>query len=567
MSEMDKIATPGTPTAGATSPPPTDASAPPDESMPEGEEAPPRGVRMMAIVRWGLVVLMALAALAALNYRYGWLSGGESPGESDTVYYCPMHPSVQQDHPGECPICSMTLVPKPKPGDAKAEEAAKAEMQAQVPATTGEYYCPMHPEVTSTDPNAVCEQCGGMKLEPKPAGVVAPPQGAEGVPGLVPVTLSQDRIQLIGMRTAVVKREALAPELRTVGIVAPSERGLAVIQTRFAGWIEVLKVEQTGQKVRKGQVLATIYSPELLVAQQEYLNALKWANKPGGGQASDLSADLARDARKRLELLGISDTEIDAIERTREAVRAIAIRSPVGGYVIEKNAVQGADVQPGAVLFQVADLSTVWVLADVYEYEIDHVKVGQPASVELASYGGEKFAGKVTFVYPSLNAATRTLRVRLELENPGLRLRPGMYGNVLLQSERTDALVVPAEAVVDTGTVQYAFVALPEGKFEPRKIKVGAQADGKVQVLDGLAEGETVVTTANFLLDSESRLQAAILGGDAGGKPAPGGDVCVTDFDKEKYPDKYQQCVACRAHRGMGTMEDDCRKQIPKPWK
>jgi Cu(I)/Ag(I) efflux system membrane fusion protein len=544
----------------------------PGEPAAHHDDEPPPGVRAMAIVRWLLVAVMAIIALAALEHRYEWLKR-EGSSESTTIYYCPMHPGVQQDHPGECPICSMTLVPKPKAGDVEAAAAAKAAMSsdahgdggAPAAAGPGAYYCPMHPEVTSDDPNAKCEKCGGMKLVPKPAAAATSPPASEGVPGLVPVTLTPERVQLMGMRTAAVVHDALATELRTVGTVTTTETGLAVIQTRFAGWIEVLRVTQTGQRVAKGQVLATVYSPELLAAQQEHLNAMRWGAAPDGGTLSGLSSGLAGDSRHRLELLGIAPPEIDVLERTGQPIRAIPVRSPVGGYVTQKTAVEGLYVQPGTALFQVADLSRVWVLADVYEYELGRVKVGQSASIELAAYPGETFAGKVAFVYPSLDAATRTLRIRIELKNPGLRLKPGMYGNVTVQLHRADALIVPADAVVDTGAMQYVFVAKPGGTFEPRKVKTGARAGGKVQVLAGVAAGETVVTTANFLLDSESHLQATILGG--GSAPAAAGDACDTEIDKQKSPDKYQQCVACRVHRGMGEMEEDCRKQIPKPWK
>jgi membrane fusion protein, copper/silver efflux system len=479
-----------------------------DHAMPEGVEAPPRGTRAMAIVRWALVAIMALAAVAATAYYAGWFAdvGGEAP--SGTIYYCPMHPSVQQDHPGECPICSMTLVLMPT-GDAGV-------------------------------------------------GPSVPPQ----VPGLAPVTLSPDRIQRMGMRTAPVVREALATELRVPGTVAASEKGLAVVQTRFAGWIEELLVEQTGQKVTKGQVLARIYSPDLLTAQQELLSALRWEKSEAAGS---MSAGLAGDARKRLELLGISKQEIAEIQKTGSPMRAIPVRSLVTGYVTAKTAVQGAYVQPGDELFRLADLSTLSVLADVYEYEAGRVTIGQPATFTAVAYPGEQFAGKVTFIQPALDAASRTLRARIELPNRDLRLKPGMFGDVELASQRIEALVIPADAFVDTGEHQYVFVAQEGGRFEPRRVRAGARVDGKVQILEGLSEGEVVVTTANFLLDSESRLQSTISGGS--GAPTPAGDVCETNFDKQRHPDKYQQCVACRMHRGMGSMEEDCRAAIPKPWK
>jgi len=397
--------------------------------------------------------------------------------------------------------------------------------------------------------------------------------------------LTPDRIQLIGMKTATVKREALGGELRTVGVVAANERGLAQITTRFAGWIQKLLVSETGERVRRGQVLATVYSPDVLRAEQELLVAAGWsagaAGKPAhadmhGGEG--LAGSLVANARRRLELLGISSQEIDEVLRTGKAVEAIAIRSPAEGYVVGKNAVAGVAVQPGTVLFEVADLSQVWVTAEVYEQDIARIHVGQPARLELSSFPGESHTGKVKFIYPLLDANNRTLRVRLEFKNRsdrnGPRLRPGMYGTVYLNLPATTGLMVPAEAVVDTGEMHYLFVAKAAGHFEPRLVKIGARAQDRVEILSGVAEGETIVTTGNFLIDSESRLRAAIEGQTAGpGAPAAGGaaapaSTCDADFDARKFPDRYQACRACEVqHRGMGTMEEDCKKAIPKPWK
>jgi len=501
--------------------------------MPEG---PPRGVATMSIVRWVLVVIAALVAAGSiLSYR-GVHFGAARNGSSGQLYYCPMHPSVVQDHPGECPICSMTLVPKPE-GNTKAPSPAPA----------------------------------------------AP--GAAPVPGLAPVDLTPERIQLIGMKTATVKREALGGELRTAGVVAPNERGLAQITTRFAGWIQTLLVSETGERVRRGQALATIYSPDVLRAEQELLVAAGW----NAGAAPDakpthadlhggegLTAGLAANARRRLELLGISSQEIDEIVRSGKAVEAIAIRSPAEGYVVGKNAVAGVAVQPGTVLFEVADLSQVWVTADVYEQDISRIHVGQPARLELSAYPGEAHTGKVRFIYPLLDASNRTLRVRLEFKNRsdrnGPRLRPGMYGTVYLNLPATTGLTVPAEAVVDTGETHYLFVAKQAGHFEPRLVKIGGRAEDRVEILSGVAEGESVVTTGNFLVDSESRLRAAIEGQTAGvgapGPATPPASTCDADIDARKFPDKFQACRACEVqHRGMGTMEEDCKKAIPKPWR
>ncbi|HSY38241.1 MAG TPA: efflux RND transporter periplasmic adaptor subunit, partial [Polyangia bacterium] len=350
-------------------------------------------------------------------------------------------------------------------------------------------------------------------------------RAAAGVTGLADVELTPERIQLIGMRTATVRREALGGELRTVGVVAASERGLAQINTRFSGWIQKLLVSETGERVRRGQVLATIYSPDVLRAEQELLVAHGWtAAAPNGPKAAgpqdhdhdDFASGLDANARRRLELLGISSPEIDEILRTGKAIEAIAIRSPVDGYVVGKSAVVGVAVQPGTVLFEVADLSQVWITADVYEQDISRVKVGQRARLELSSFPGELHTGKVSFISPTLDSGNRTLRLRLEFKNSsdrsGPRLRPGMFGTVYLDLPSTTGLMVPAEAVVDTGEKHYLFVSEEGGRFEPRAVKVGAHFKDKVEIVSGVTEGETVVTTGNFLVDSESRLRAAIEG-------------------------------------------------------
>jgi Cu(I)/Ag(I) efflux system membrane fusion protein len=551
--------------------------------VPSDEDRIPAGLATMSIVRWALVIVMGLVAVLSIAYATGGLAKFSSGAHSEhgTLYYCPMHPSVVQDHPGECPICSMTLVPKPEGGAAKKAKPATA-----APAAAGKYYCPMHPDRTSNDPNAKCPDCG-MKMVPKPSAAEnAAAVEAKPVPGLADVDLTPDRIQLIGMRTARVERAALGDSLRTVGVVAANERGLAQISVRFSGWIQDLKVSETGQRVRRGEVLATVYSPDVLRAEQEYITARGWSGNAGGGEAggaahhmgaspSDAMQDgLAAAARRRLELLGIAAPEIDAVATRGKAADTVPIRSPAEGYVTARNVVLGAAIQPGAPLFELADLSRVWLLADVFEQDAARLRIGQKATLELAAYPGEKFMGKVQFIYPTVSASTHTLRVRLEFPNKsgpsGVKLRPGMYGNVSLELPSASGLVIPSEALVDTGEHQYVFVAKGEGHFEPRLVRAGARTGDKVQIVEGVAEGETVVTTGNFLVDSESRLRAAIEGQTAA--PAAGGGGqgpdCANDFDAEKFPDKVRACRACEIqHRGMGTMEQDCKSAIAKPWR
>ncbi|HEX3696424.1 MAG TPA: efflux RND transporter periplasmic adaptor subunit [Polyangia bacterium] len=522
------------------------------DERPNAEERIPPGVGTMSVVRWGLVLVMGLIALLSIAYATGALakvSFGGTHAAQKSLYYCPMHPSVVQDHPGECPICSMTLVPKPEGGSDKKMK----------PATTR-------------------------------AGSQAPAAEAKPVPGLADLELPADRIQLIGMRTAKVERAALGDSLRAVGVIAANERGLSEISVRFSGWVQQLMVSETGQRVRRGEVLANVYSPEVLRAEQEYLTARGWDTKAGAtgdsvavghhGDSSlgaSMQGGLAADARHRLELLGIAATEIEAMASRGKASDSVPIRSPSDGYVTARNVVPGAAIQAGAPLFEVADLSKVWFLADVFEQDAARIRIGQKAVLELAAYANEHFNGRVQFISPTLNTATRTLRVRLEFANKtgagGVKLRPGMYGTVALELPSASGLVIPSEALVDTGENQYVFVAKAEGHFEPRLVQVGARAGEKVQVASGVAEGETVVTTGNFLLDSESRLRAAIDGERAAPAAASGGGAgegpnCANDFDATRFPDKARACRACeRQHRGMGSMEQDCKAAIEKPWK
>jgi Cu(I)/Ag(I) efflux system membrane fusion protein len=489
------------------------------DALPEGEEQAPPGTRTMAVVRWALVGLMAVAAVSA----WSWYVARSGVISAEARFHCPMHPQIVTAQKGECPVCGMDLVPvsgavasRPAAGDAaRAPDAAPPpDASAQAAAFT----CPMHPDFVTPDPKARCPECG-MKLTPRAPAAPAPQRLA----GLAPVELSLERIQLSGMKTALAARERLAVSLRAAGFVSADENGLVSVTTRYSGWIESTANAQTGQAVRRGDVLARVYSPELVNAQQAYANAVRWLDTPPAvaGPNTAPNGDLRPDARARLELLGVAPEDLDAIAATKQPQRAVAVRAPAKGYVVRRNAQKGLYVTPGFELFQLADLSKVWVIADLAESEIDRVRVGQPASLEVAAYPGQRFQGTVQFIYPAVNPGTRTLQARLELPNPAMKLRPGMYGDVTLEAGAAEAVVVPREAVVDTGEVQYVFVARGGGRFEPRRVRLGPSSGDKVAVIDGLAGGERVVTTANFLLDSESRLRAAVEGFGGAGAPAP----------------------------------------------
>ena len=467
-----------------------------EEALPEGVEAAPPGVRTMAMVRWALIGLMAVTALAA--WVYFARTGHEVTERSEAKYVCPMHPSVLSERAGSCPICGMDLVPIASLGEgAKGGVGAHAHGDA----APGKYWCPMHPEVASDDPSAICEKCGGMKLIPR-----------EQVPGLVPVEVGQDRLQLIGMRTAVAVMEKLAPTLRTVGMVAPDEGAVAVVTSRVTGWVEKVLVSQSGERVKKGQPLAKIYGIELNAAQLNYLNAIKWTRDWSAGQSQQGTQALEVDARQRLILNGFTPLDIQELEEKKSPLEFLTVRAPIDGYVGRRSVQVGGYVTPGQELYEIADIANVWVLADVYEADIGRVSAGQRATLTLQALPGSSFTGKVAYLYPAVNPQSRTLQARIVVPNTKGRLRPGMYADVTIDLGMTEGTTIPADALVDTGEAQYVFVALPGGRFEPRPVTVGARTAEKVQILRGVHPGENVVTTANFLIDSESRLRAAIQG-------------------------------------------------------
>jgi len=344
------------------------------------------------------------------------------------------------------------------------------------------------------------------------------PPKATGEMAMAPgtVMVSSERQQLIGLKTGVVEYRPIDRTIRTVGVVEFDERRLADVNIKIDGWIENLLVNFTGEPVRKGQPLLTIYSPDLVSTQEEYLQALRAKETLSKSRFADIASGgdtLLNAARRRLQYWDISEEEIATLERTRTPRKALTIYSPIDGVVIEKMAFRGKKVMPGETLYKVADLSTVWVLGDIYEYEVPAVKRGQAAGVTLASYPGEVFYGKVSYIYPVLTEKTRTVKVRFEFPNTkDWKLKPGMYANIELKSALGRRLVVPDEALLDSGTRQLVFIDKGQGTFEPRDVKVGARVEGYAEILAGLAAGERVVTSANFLIDSESQLKTAIGG-------------------------------------------------------
>ena len=344
------------------------------------------------------------------------------------------------------------------------------------------------------------------------------------------VEIAPELQQRIGVKTVKAAVKPIQKTIRTVGRIEIDERKQATVNTKIEGWIEKLYVNYTGRYVKKGEPLAEIYSPELLATQQEFINTKKWAGKqtiktpqeghdhgvrtepaePVSGFKKMLEKDATATleaARQRLRLWDISEEQIKKIEQTGQPVRTLTLYSPVSGYVTQKMAVQGMKVMPGEKLFDVADFSHVWIIADIYEYELSTVRVGQPVKVTLSYFPGRVWSSRIDYIYPVFSADTRTAKVRLTLANPEGRLKPQMFTNVEIRISLGRRLTIPDSAVIDTGRGQVVYVDRGNGAFEPREVQTGVRADGAVEILRGLKTGETVASSANFMIDSEAQLK------------------------------------------------------------
>jgi membrane fusion protein, copper/silver efflux system len=372
---------------------------------------------------------------------------------------------------------------------------------------------------------------------------------AQSVEGYSTIKVPQDRQQSIGVRLGKAETRDLTKTIRTVGRVAFDETLQAQIHAKFEGYVERLYVDYTGKPVRRGQPLLSIYSPELLATQEEFLIASRARRQLQTSSNPDIArggVDLYDSARQRLLLWDISPGEISELERTGKPRKALTLYSPVDGFVMSKNAVQGARVMPADTLFEIAGIRRVWVLADVYESEASFVAVGQTARMSLSYLPGRTWTGKVSFIAPVLDEKTRTVNVRVQFENPDGSLKPEMYADVTLERPLGRVLTVPDGAVLSTGTRSIVFVVKGEGRFEPRVVTTGAKVDGLFEIREGIQAGEEVVTQANFLIDSESRLKSALgnMTGPAGhshGLPPAASDSSATSRDpKPATPPSHQ---------------------------
>lgn len=468
-------------------------------------------IRPSVLIISALVVLGVLAAVLVLG------DGCSHAKKAAERFHCPMHPTYISDGPGDCPICGMRLVPiKSEVADSSFAGAADGGSGAAgAPAqASGErhilyYRSPMDPRITSPVP---AKDEMGMEFVP----VYEDPEAQAGdVPDHAAVTVSKEGLRLAGVRTVHATRGRITRTARAVGMVQSDERRVHQVTLKSEGYVERLFVGTTGQLVRKGDPILSIYSPDLLAAQSEFLHARKAAQILAASDMSDVrqaAEDLLRSSRERLTLLDVPEAMIHEIETTGTSQRTVTFTAPVSGYVTARPVVAGMRVEPGTDLYTVTDLSRVWIEADFYEYEAALLNVGQEARITLPYDPGASLTGMISLIYPVVDPESRTLRVRFETDNPGLALRPGMYANADLQIESAQGILVPDNAVLDTGDRQLVFVETAPGAFAPRSVRVGLRGNGQALLLEGVQEGEPVVVQANFLLDSESRIRAAFSG-------------------------------------------------------
>ena len=420
--------------------------------------------------RWMIVLVVVLLVGGGGFWAYRGLYAprpGAQAAQPKIRYQCPMHPAYTSDKPGDCIICGMKLVP-------------------------------------------IKQGAPGRKPT---AGNIAEATG--GIPGQAAIYISPEKQQLIGVRTALVSHTPMTKEIRAVGQVTADETRLSHVHTKVEGWVEKLYVNFTGMFVKKGQPLLSIYSPELVATQEEYLLALraqKRLRQSPFGEVAGGGDSLLAASRRRLELWDVPDSEIRRIEKAGKPFKAITLYAPTSGFVMEKNVIAGQKVDSATDLLVIADLSAVWVQVEFYEQDAALVRVGEQASLTTTAYPGRAWKGIIDYIFPSVDPQTRTLRARLRFQNPGLLLKPGMYADAVIKKPLGYQLTVPEEAVLDSGTRQIIFLARGDGHFEPREVRLGQRANGRVEILSGLKHGDRIVTSGNFLVDSESRLKSALPG-------------------------------------------------------
>jgi RND family efflux transporter MFP subunit len=428
---------------------------------------------------------------------------GKKPTEKSAqtqIYHCPMHPSFVSDKPGDCAICGMKLVPMEKKAEAAPAQPA--------PAKKILYRSTMMPNEISDKPGK-----DSMGMEMVPFETDTPEAGKTGLPGLAAVAISPEKRKLMNLKLATAEMKNLTRSLRTSARIVPDETRLFRVTAKIDGYVERLFVNATGQAVRRGQPLLSIYSPDLLASQQEFLSALAMAKQMAESPdplAAENGRGLLDAARRRLKLWDISDAQIQRLEKSGRIEKALTLAAPAGGYVSEKMVLAGQKIMAGETLMVIADLSVVWAEADLYAADAEFAKTGMEADLTLPFLPDRTFNGRISFLNPFLDGMSRTLKARLEVANPDLLLKPEMYGEISLAFALGERLVVPEAAVMSSGERSYVFVDDGAGRLTPVLVKTGIRSGDDLEIISGLKSGDRVVAAANFLVDSESSLKAAL---------------------------------------------------------
>jgi Cu(I)/Ag(I) efflux system membrane fusion protein/cobalt-zinc-cadmium efflux system membrane fusion protein len=444
-------------------------------------------------VKKKILIITIIAVVILVPVYFLFIAGGSS---SDTasgekqLYTCGMHPEIVSDEPGLCPICEMQLVPIKNKNQKSSGERKIIYWRA-----------PM-------DPNEVYDAPGKSKM-----GMDLVPVYEDEASGSGIVTIDPEVQQNMNIKTSKVESKKLSSKITTNGVLNTNETSEYIVTTRINGWVEKLYVNYSGQHISKASKLMDIYSPELVSAQQELLTALSYQKTVNASSLESIREsgnELVKNAMRKLELLEVSEIEIKKLIETKEVKTYITLFAHKSGTVLEKNIVEGQKIMAGMSLLKIADLSNLWLIADIYEYELSKVKVGSIASINFNFLPGKNYDGKVSFIYPTIDPKSRTIKIRIELNNRG-ELKPSMFANISIDGDDLGIKpVVPENSVIRSGLKDIVIISLGDGKFKPQEVKLGGFANGYYQVLSGLSEGNTIVTSAQFLIDSESNLKAAI---------------------------------------------------------
>lgn len=486
-----------------------------------------------------VIISLVIIVLAGISYVFLFNSGSsnssENIAEEKQLYTCGMHPEIIMEEPGNCPICGMKLVPKKGSGSSLTGERKILYWKA-----------PM-------DPNEIYDEPGKSKMGMDLVPVYEDEGGASGV-----VTVDGAVQQSMNVKFSTVGIKELSNKIVTNGILTTDERNEFIVTTKVNGWIEKLYVNYTGQVVKKGQKLVDIYSPELVAAQQELLTAIEYKKVIGNTDDKDIlksGDELINNTIKKLELLDISEADIKNLLITKQIKKYMTLYAPMNGTVLMKYVIEGEKVMAGKQLLHIADLSNLWLKADIYESELSKVNVGSTVNINFSYLPAKTYQGKVTFIYPTVDPKTRIIQLRIDLPNIKGELKPAMFANVEIQGKKLEKLPVISEtSVIRSGKKNIVILSLGEGKFKPIEVKLGGYSDGYYQVISGLKPGDKIVTSAQFMIDSESSLRAAVSLYNTD-KGSSSNDEMNNEMEHNHSDNTIEEQEAAHKHPGMKEME------------